>query len=64
MDDRDLNYEKYVTEGDQGVLMTSDYTSASTQRLSVQEVVAKLAALPEVQQELNGGTGSSFSRGS
>lgn len=64
MDDRDLNYEKYVTEGDQGVLMTSDYTSASTQRLSVQEIMAKLAALPDVQHELNGGTGSSFSRGS
>jgi len=64
MDDRDLNYEKYVTEGDQGVLMTSDYTSASTQRLSVDEIIAKLAALPEVQQELNGGFGSSFSRGS
>jgi UDP-glucose 4-epimerase len=64
IDDRDLNYEKYVTEGDQGVLMTSDYTSASTQRLSVQEIVVKLAALSEVQQELNGGSRSSFSRGS
>jgi len=64
MDDRDLNYEKYVTEGDQGVLMTSDYTSASTQRLSVDEIIAKLAALPEVQQELNGGGSSSFARGS
>ena len=64
MDDRDLNYEKYVSEGDQGVLMTNDYTSASTQRLSVPEIVAKLTALPEVQQELNGGPGSSFARGS
>jgi UDP-N-acetylglucosamine 4,6-dehydratase len=64
VDDRGLDYEKYVTEGDQGVLMTSDYTSASTQRLSVQEIVAKLAALPEVQRELGGRSGSSFSRGS
>ena len=64
VDDRDLNYEKYVTEGDQGVLMTSDYTSASTQRLSVDEIIAKLVALPEVQQELNGGSSSSFARGS
>jgi UDP-N-acetylglucosamine 4,6-dehydratase len=64
MDDRDLDYEKYVTEGDQGVLMTSDYTSASTQRLSVQEIVAKVGAVPEVQRELGGRSGSSFSRGS
>src|SRR5450756_429171 len=45
-DDRDPNYEKYVTEGDQGVLMTSDYTSASTQRLSVQEIVCLLYTSP------------------
>ena len=64
LDDRDLNYEKYVTEGERGLLMTSDYTSASTQRLSVQEIIAKLTALPEVQRELKGGSGSSFARGS
>jgi UDP-glucose 4-epimerase len=64
MDDRDLNYEKYMTEGDQGLLMIADYTSASTQRLSVQEIMTKLAALPEVQQELNGGSGSLFAQGS
>jgi len=63
-DSRDLDYEQYLSEGDQGVLMTSDYTSASARRLSVQEIMAKLAALPEVQQELNGGSGSSFARGS
>jgi UDP-glucose 4-epimerase len=64
LDDRDLNYEKYVTEGEQGILMTSDYTSASTERLSVQGIMGRLAGLPEVQKELNGRTGSSFSRGS
>jgi UDP-glucose 4-epimerase len=63
-DSRDLDYEQYLSEGDQGVLMMSDYTSASAQRLSVQEIMAKLAALPEVQQELNGGSGSSFAHGS
>lgn len=64
MDDRDLNYEKYVTEGDQGLPMTGDYTSTSTQRLSVDEIIAKLAALPEVRQELKGGFASSFAHGS
>jgi len=64
LDDRDLNYDKYFTEGNTDRIQQSDYTSASTQRLSVQEVMAKLAALLEVQQELNGGSGSSFARGS
>jgi UDP-N-acetylglucosamine 4,6-dehydratase len=64
LDDRDLNYDKYFTEGNTDTIQQSDYTSANAHRLSVEEVIAKLAALPEVQQELNGGSGSSFSRGS
>jgi UDP-glucose 4-epimerase len=60
VDDRDLNYDKYLTEGDREASTTADYTSATTQRLSVDEIIAKLAAQPEVEKELHGGSGSSF----
>ena len=51
LDDRDLNYDKYLTEGDRGASATVDYTSATTQRLSVEESKALLAALPEIRRE-------------
>jgi len=54
LDDRDLNYDKYFTEGDTDRMQQSDYTSANAQRLSVDEVKAVLAALPEVKRELEG----------
>ncbi|HAF00063.1 MAG TPA: UDP-glucose 4-epimerase [Methylophilaceae bacterium] len=52
MDDRDLNYNKYFTEGDTALADLSDYTSHNTQRLSIQEVESLLLSLPEVQAEL------------
>ncbi|MBZ9714126.1 polysaccharide biosynthesis protein [Deinococcus multiflagellatus] len=52
MDDRDLNYAKYVTEGEQAAAQLVDYTSDSTQRLSVSEVEALLLTLPELRAEL------------
>ncbi|MDX1915684.1 MAG: polysaccharide biosynthesis protein [Methylophilus sp.] len=52
MDDRDLNYNKYFTEGDTALADLQDYTSHNTQRLSIQEVESLLLSLPEVQAEL------------
>jgi UDP-glucose 4-epimerase len=66
LDDRDLNYDKYFTEGDKDRMQQSDFTSANTKRLSADEVRSVLAALPEVRRELEGvgeQTGS-FARGS
>lgn len=66
LDDRDLNYDKYFTEGDKNRMQQSDFTSANTKRLSADEVQSVLAALPEVRRELEGAaeqTGS-FARGS
>jgi UDP-glucose 4-epimerase len=51
LDDRDLNYDKYLTEGDRETSATADYTSATTQRLSVDEIRRVLAELPEVRRE-------------
>jgi UDP-N-acetylglucosamine 4,6-dehydratase/5-epimerase len=52
MDDRDLNYGKYFTEGDLKEPDVDDYTSHNTQRLDVQQVEALLRSLPEVACEL------------
>lgn len=52
MDDRDLNYNKYFTEGDDKEAQLNDYTSHNTYRLSIKEVEALLLSLPEVSCEL------------
>lgn len=55
MDDRDLNYGKYFTEGDVAEIEQVDYHSHNTTRLSIPEIESLLRSLPEVQNELNAG---------
>ncbi|MBU1003178.1 MAG: polysaccharide biosynthesis protein [Proteobacteria bacterium] len=52
MDDRDLNYGKYFTEGDTRGSSLEDYTSHNTQQLDVAGVERLLLELPEVRAEL------------
>jgi UDP-glucose 4-epimerase len=52
MDDRDLNYGKYFTEGDSHEAEIDDYTSHNTERLDVAGVEALLLSLPDVRAEL------------
>ena len=52
MDGRDLNYNKYFTEGDKKEAKVSDYTSHNTERLNVRQVKEMLLKLPEVVSEL------------
>ncbi len=52
MDGRDLNYNKYFTEGDKKEARLSDYTSHNTERLTVKQVKALLLKLPAVAAEL------------
>lgn len=52
MDDRDLNYEKYYTEGERSSAAETDYTSENTKRLSVTETEKLLRSLPEVTSTL------------
>ncbi|MFZ2412342.1 MAG: polysaccharide biosynthesis protein [Candidatus Methanoperedens sp.] len=54
MDDRNLNYNKYFTNGSLEKASLEDYTSHNTYRLSVKEVEELLLTLPEVRSELNG----------
>ncbi len=51
-DNRDLNYEVYITEGSPEANAVDDYTSHNTQRLSVEEVKRVLLSLPYVQNAL------------
>lgn len=52
MDDRDLNYAKYFTEGRPDELVLDDYTSHNTERLTVPQIEELLLSLPDVQHEL------------
>lgn len=52
MDVRDLNYNKYFTEGDTKKAPLEDYTSHNTYRLNIQEVEDLLLSLPQVKAEL------------
>jgi UDP-glucose 4-epimerase len=51
-DDRDLNYGKYFTEGEEKVSRIEDYHSHNTQRLSVAKIKEKLLKLEYIRAEL------------
>lgn len=53
-DDRDLNYGKYFTEGEERISMVEDYNSHNTQRLDVEGVKGLLLKLDYIYQELAG----------
>lgn len=53
MDDRDLNYEKYFTQGSQDELRPDDYHSHNTERLDVAQVKEVLLSLKEVREQLS-----------
>jgi len=52
-DDRDLNYNKYFTEGVEQVSLLEDYNSHNTHQLTIDEVKEKLLKLDYIQQELS-----------
>lgn len=52
-DDRDLNYNKYFTEGEKQIADIEDYNSHNTQRLTINEIKDKLLKLNYIQQELS-----------
>ncbi|PKN78871.1 MAG: UDP-glucose 4-epimerase [Candidatus Cloacimonetes bacterium HGW-Cloacimonetes-1] len=51
-DTRDLNYDKYFSNGEEKVTEINDYTSENTHRLSIPEIKEKLMSLEYVSQEL------------
>jgi UDP-glucose 4-epimerase len=51
-DNRDLNYDKFILEGQPEANLIEDYTSHSTQRLTVPQIKDLLQTLPFIQKEL------------
>ena len=51
-DTRDLNYEKYFSNGEAKVAEAVDYTSENTYRLTISEIKEKLLTLKYVRDEL------------
>jgi UDP-N-acetylglucosamine 4,6-dehydratase len=52
-DNRDLNYSKYFSAGEERISHLDDYTSHNTERLNVQQVKALLLKLDFIQEELH-----------
>ncbi len=52
VDNRDLNYDKFFTEGEEQLSQERDYNSHNTERLSVAGVREALLAIHEVQEAL------------
>ena len=51
-DKRDLNYDKYFTQGDTGRAALTEFNSNNTRILDVEQVKEKLLALPYIRSEL------------
>jgi len=52
-DDRDLNYNKYFTEGMEQVSLMEDYNSHNTRRLGIEEIKKTLLKLDFIRRELS-----------
>ena len=57
IDDRDLNYNKYLNEGNMNVIKTEDYNSQNTVRMNVGEIEEMLLSQPEIISELENRAG-------
>ncbi len=55
LDDRDLNYAKYFSEGDERQADYDDFHSHNAQRLTVPEVEALLLELPQIRSRVGAG---------
>ncbi len=53
-DNRDLNYDKFFTEGDVKSVTIEEFNSNNTRRLNLSETVEKIASLEYIQNELSG----------
>ena len=52
-DNRDLNYDKYFTEGNAARAEIEEFNSDNTRRLNLEETKAKIASLEYIQKELS-----------
>jgi UDP-glucose 4-epimerase len=59
-DARDLNYDKFFSQGEERISTSEDYTSHNTQRMDLDEVVRLLRNLDYVKAELRGETATEY----
>ena len=59
-DNRDLNYDKYFTEGDRKLAEIGEFNSSNTKILGVEEVKQKLLALAYIRDALAGKAGDAL----
>jgi UDP-glucose 4-epimerase len=52
IDDRDLNYDKYFSDGEQDITKVEEYHSHNTHRLNVEEMKQLLLKLEEVKRDV------------
>jgi UDP-N-acetylglucosamine 4,6-dehydratase len=52
-DNRDLNYAKYFSEGEEKISHFEDYTSHNTHRLGIEQIKTLLLKLDYIKEELN-----------
>lgn len=57
-DNRDLNYEKYLEDGDKDISAAEEYTSHNTTQLDIDGTIEKLLTVDYIKQELKGNTGA------
>ena len=55
-DGRDLNYAKYVEEGERRITLSGEYNSHNTRQLNVDEMCILLGQLPYIERALRGDT--------
>lgn len=53
-DNRDLNYDKFFTEGDTKRVTIEEFNSDNTRRLNLEETKEKIASLEYIQKKLSG----------
>jgi len=53
-DNRDLNYGKFYSEGEEKVINFEDYTSHNTERLDLNEMIELLYKLPVIRKDIFG----------
>ena len=51
-DNRDLNYARYFTEGEEDISKVEDYHSHNTEQFGVEEIKKRLINLPLIQEKL------------
>ena len=53
VDNRDLNYAQYFSQGEKKISHLEDYTSKNTERLNIEQIKQLLLKLDYIKEELN-----------